>query len=211
MAAVLALIDWRRPMASHGERRAYRLALAAMLLTTLLLIYGLTINPRPRMVLPLLAANAAAIGVLALRAWRGGERLIPIALALGLVVLGGTRMLISPRTDGAERAAAAWLAEGSAGVATDETTRRHLALVPAARGLPEDDGTAPMVLQLRFGTCAQTAPRDAETIRFHSFSEALPAVVRRLRGSQAAADSQAHTLCLFRRREAAAADVRPAP
>jgi len=122
--------DWRR------DRWLPGLA-AAALLHFLLITYVLAIDPKPRMFLLETAAAATTVGVLGVAAWRSGSRAfvaILLALLVGRALLMGYDQTDMGRVRGV---AAAWLAAAPPGsVATDEWTRRTLALVPAARSLP---------------------------------------------------------------------------
>lgn len=119
-----------------GERWLKLLAGAAAL-HFVLLTYVLAIDPKPRMFLFEYAVAATTLGVLGVRAWQGRGRLI---VAVLLALLAGRALLMAwdqPSMARARGVAAAWIAAAPANsLATDEWTRRTLALLPEARRLP---------------------------------------------------------------------------
>lgn len=122
--------DWRRD-------RWLPLLAAAALLHFVLLTYALAVDPKPRMFLFGHAVAAATLGVLGVRAWRGGGRLIVAVLA---VLLAGRAVLVvydQPNLARVRAVAAEWIAAApQESLAADEWTRRTIALVPAAQSLP---------------------------------------------------------------------------
>lgn len=169
--ALLALAYGRSSLADpETRRRLVGLAWAAGLVA-FLLIYALAHDPKPRMFLLPLCMVAAILGALASRAWQGGRRALVLAFALMLPVKAVLFLLSGPDFPPAERLAAQWLAARPGEVAIPETTRRNLALVPAAAAARRDD-SAPYILEIRWRACTE-APLGA-LVEAYSFSASEP-------------------------------------
>lgn len=146
---------------------------AAAVIHFLLLTYVLAIDPKPRMFFLGFAVAATIIGVLGTSVWSAGSRAILIVL---LALLPAGLLLMSydtVRFAAPISAAAQWIEEAPPGtLAIDETTRRVLALVPAARGLPSA-AAAPLRprLVLGLGRCKATGG----IVRAARFVESEPA------------------------------------
>lgn len=150
LCGALALAFARRD--AWRQQRWLKLLAAAALLHFLLLTYVLAIDPKPRMFLLEYAAAAATLGVLGVHAWRNGARLL---VAVLFVLLAGRALLMAwdqPSMARARSVAAEWIAAAPAdSLATDEWTRRTLALLPDARRLPLVE-QAPGRARLSLGT-----------------------------------------------------------
>lgn len=169
--AVLAIAYGRSSLADQEtRRRLVHLAWGAGLIA-FLLIYGLAIDPKPRMFLLPLCAVAAIGGALASRAWSDGRRALVLAFAAMLPLKAIAFLLSGPDFPPAERLAAQWLAARPGEVAVSETTRRNLALVPAAAAARRD-GAAPYILDMRWRACSE-APLGA-LVEAYSFSASEP-------------------------------------
>jgi 4-amino-4-deoxy-L-arabinose transferase-like glycosyltransferase len=172
LATALLAIACGRSSLDDAEtrRRLLHLSWAAGLIA-FLLIYGLAIDPKPRMFLLPLCAVAAIGGALASRAWSDGRRVLVLAFALVLPVKAILFLLSGPDFPPAERLAAQWLAARPGEVAIPETTRRNLALVPAAAAARRD-GSAPYILELRWSACTEAAP--GALVEAYSFAASEP-------------------------------------
>lgn len=97
------------------------------------LVYGLGVDPKPRMFVPVAAAACAIAGICGAHVARTGGRallaLMGVLLAANAAALAYNRLDLSAL----ERTAASWIAPD---MAVDETARRVLTLVPAIRRLP---------------------------------------------------------------------------
>ena len=155
-----------RPDAERAQRRTLLALIAIAGGASLVFIYALGIDPKPRMFLPLAAAAAAAAGIAAVALWRSGSRIVPLAAGLFLLPPAFVSFLAVPANAQAERAAAEWLAAAPGAVTVNETTRRYLALVPGVRGLPVDDDARPLRLAVATEPCGaalrQAAAHDGE-------------------------------------------------
>jgi len=195
--AVLLLVSRRDTSRSDRGRAFCRWALIATVATTLVLIYVLSINARPRMVLPLLAALAATIGIAGAELLRRDQKLLAAFLAASFVAVAALQLLIWPRIGFAEPVAARWIEEAGHDVTTDETTRRHLALVPAARALRVAGPPLGHVLALGFGQCDSRAPSGFAAVRSYRASQAQGPIARAAHGILARGQPE-QTLCLYR-------------
>jgi 4-amino-4-deoxy-L-arabinose transferase-like glycosyltransferase len=132
-ALALGVARWRDWRAEPGLR-----ALAAVAgLHFLLLTYVLAIDPKPRMFLLELGVACTVLGVLSVRAWRGGGRLIVMVL-FALLAMRGV-LFAYDRVDmpRVRAVASRWVAEAPPdSLATDAWTRRSFALLPFVQALP---------------------------------------------------------------------------
>ncbi|HEV2043991.1 MAG TPA: glycosyltransferase family 39 protein, partial [Sphingomicrobium sp.] len=118
-------------LVSKGEGRIIvgRIALGAGLVAVLL-VYGLAVDPKPRMFL--LAAAAAAV----VMAWatmgfvRRGNGMVPIAVVVVLLALGVMIIARLPDTKAIEGAAQAWIAAHPGRIESDARTIGALTLLP---------------------------------------------------------------------------------
>jgi hypothetical protein len=142
-AMALAAVFWRR--LRLDQRTLVGWSIGAALSWACFLIYVLAIDPKPRMMFVPVALTALALAVLHRRlASTGSATLATIALSLCWVA-GMANILVHPQVRTSEGAAARWAAQYAGAIETDETTRRHLALVPAADGFAELTGDRPML------------------------------------------------------------------
>ena len=202
-AIILAVAYARRDLLAPPLRRRALLLSGAAALGSLVLIYVLAIDPKPRMFLPLAAAAAITAGAFGAAAWRRGQRLLPALLALALAANALLILAAERGMSGVEAAALRWVAVADAPLSSDETTRRVLALVPEARSLPDFDPSRPLHLVAALNGCAEAAGPDRRVEREFAFGQDDPPLrhlARRLRGSPAPP-----SLCLLRSRDSAVA------
>jgi len=155
-ASLLLALNARR--LGERELRPLLWILAAAALWFGGLVFGLAVDPKPRMFEPVLAAAAAAAGLLAARHWRAGERLVPVACLAFLSLWGLVRAY--DEFDRAPVAAAAgqWARRDARGLAVEAATARFLALDEAASRLPVHPGTAARrLLFVGAGACRTAA------------------------------------------------------
>jgi 4-amino-4-deoxy-L-arabinose transferase-like glycosyltransferase len=169
--ALLAIAYGRSGLVDRETRRRAALLALGAGLVSFLLIYALAQDPKPRMFLLPLCAVAAILGALASRAWRDGRRALVLAFALLLPAKALLFLISGPDFPPAERLAEQWLAARPGAVAIPETTRRNLALVPAAAAARRD-AAAPYVLEIRWKACGEAPPGDL--IEAYSFSASEP-------------------------------------
>jgi len=131
-ALVLAAVFWRR--LETADRRVAGWCIGAAVYWACFLIYVLAIDPKPRMMFVPVALTALALAVLLLRLERTGSAPLAFA-AFGICWLAGmVNITLHPQVRTSEEFAARWASQYPGAIETDETTRRHLALVPGSAG-----------------------------------------------------------------------------
>jgi 4-amino-4-deoxy-L-arabinose transferase-like glycosyltransferase len=119
--------NWKRPVS---------MILVLALLISVGLIYGLAIDPKPRMFFALVAACAFALAAMTVAAWRSGRGAVPGAIG-ALVILAGLYVLsMFANTHHLELQASRWIGAHPNAIEIDPSTTSVLALVPEARALP---------------------------------------------------------------------------
>ena len=146
-----------------GRRVVGRVALAAGLVAVLL-VYGLAVDPKPRMFLlsgaaAVLTIAWAAVGFIRLR-----KPMVPLAVLV--LLLGGGAGIIGklPDTKQLEAAARAWIAAHPGAIESDPRTKGALTLLPEARALPPVGSGRPLRLVLTTTSCRQLAGSKALVI-----------------------------------------------
>ena len=145
------------------RRMLGRLALGAGLVA-LLLVYGLAVDPKPRMFLLPAAAAALAIGSATVGLARRGRGLVPIAAVLLLLVAGAVVIARLPDTRPIETAGREWIAGHPGQIESDPRTIGALTLLPEARALPPVGSGRPLRLILATKNCATLAAGKARVI-----------------------------------------------
>jgi hypothetical protein len=177
-----------------ARRRAF-LFLGAAALASLLLIYVLAIDPKPRMFMPLAAAASITAAALGVAAWRAGQRPLPAVIALAVAANAILILGVQPSMTGVEAAAGRWIAEANAPLSSDETTRRLLLLVPGARSLPDAAPGSQLQLRASLDGCAAIAGNAGRIEREYRFGQDDAWFRRALRGP---GDATTPALCLLR-------------
>ena len=155
-AAIIAALVYRQLLAPDLRRRAAMIALAAVLVS-MLLIYGLALDPKSRLFLLLAAASAIIAGGYIGAALRRANNLLAVAL-LGLVFAISVPILFaSPTIAPLEEPAGRWVARYGALIETDPTTRGYLAFVPGADRLASPGSGQPLRLTVTLSSCAEQA------------------------------------------------------
>ena len=192
--APLTLIVFGKLSAPRRRRICWAM-LASSLIYAALLTYALALDPNPRLMLLPLALCGLTLAALIPPLWSSGRQAFAaVAIAVPLM----TTLLIVAihhQTRGAERTAERWVKGIGQGVATDETTRRHLALVPVVRGTSAVEGKGQRrYLMLKVGT---TCRRWLEMTKLDR--EGVMAIGQEPLGLTAAlSDGAFGSLCLFR-------------
>jgi 4-amino-4-deoxy-L-arabinose transferase-like glycosyltransferase len=152
---ILAAAYWRR--LEKGERGLVGWGIAAGLYWASFLIYILAIDPKARMMFVPVALTALALAVLLRRMARSGPKPLPVAVLLTCWLAGMANILLHPQVRTSEPIAASWIDQHPDSIETDETSRRHLALMPGAAGLAELGSGRPL-LAIKLDTeCRQWA------------------------------------------------------
>lgn len=147
-AAPLLLLVYARKIVP-GDRRAGWLALAAGLAITSGYIYALAIDPKARMLFPVIALCGIVLAMVLLRLEQAGHKLIGRAILL--VAVGTTVFIVAifQQVRSAEPYAQQWIERFPNRIAAVENTRRHLALVGIAQDLPEPGETGADMLLIK--------------------------------------------------------------
>lgn len=134
ITAFLSLGLFRRHLPSAQRPRA-RLLVAGAACVALMLVYGLAIDPKPRMFMSLWAALALVTGALLAAGARSVVRPIAITLIVLPAILGVQVMRLYPASAGAERRAVLWIAKYGQDIELDQGAASYLTLLPQARAL----------------------------------------------------------------------------
>ncbi len=151
-AALLGGLYWK--YVARSDRRSLLLLGGCAALIALLLVYGLAVDPKPRMFLALIAACALAAGVFADAAFRNGQRLFPLFVLGGCALIGLRILSIHPATYQAEAKAREWIAAGPRSTEIDERARPFLTLLPEARSLPRKGSGRALLITTAAHDCA---------------------------------------------------------
>ena len=143
--------SWRN-LPARWKRSLGRLGIATLLIA-LGLIYGLAVDPKPRMFFLLAATCSLGLAGSTVWSFRRGNPLVP-AFVTGMVVLGGLYALrMIPNTHELEHSAAGWIAAHPGDIEIDQRTLSILTLVPEARALPLAGSGKVLRLQATDGPC----------------------------------------------------------
>lgn len=121
---------------SSDHRRSARIMLGFVFTVSFLLIYGLAIDPKPRMFMLLWAGLALVIGALLEAGLRSSKW--PFALAL-LLVAPASGLIVAinyPTSIPAEIRARRWIVNHGNSIELDKSAASYLTLLPEARRLP---------------------------------------------------------------------------
>lgn len=159
IAAIVLLGSARRTL---NWRSPEMLLAATAVLYTGALTYGLAIDPKARMFLPIATIASALVGRLSVASWQRGDKLFAGALVAMLLATGiletGKRFDFGT----ARHLAAAWAREHLGKVAVEDATRRFLTFHPDIRALPVWPATeTARVLVLQIGECREAAAAKA--------------------------------------------------
>ena len=136
--------NWKRPIAA---------LLGLALLISVGLIYGLAIDPKPRMFFTLIAACSFALAGMTVAAWRRARGAVPAAVA-ALVILAGLYVLsMFANTHQLELQAKRWIEANPNEIEIDPSTTSVLALVPETHSLPLAGSGRPLRIHATNLTC----------------------------------------------------------
>ena len=173
------------------RRRVVRWCLIIGFYWMCFLTYVLAIDPKPRMMFVPVSLAAIALSILVVDLAKAGSRLLAIVAACANLAVGLAVIAAYPRISPAEVKFREWIVHYPGEIEASETTRRHLALVPAARSLPDPgSGRALMVIRVNM-SCASWAKDEADEPLL--VVEQVP-----LNQINPLAGEQATNFCLFR-------------
>ena len=132
------------------EYKLCALLLVLALCFASLLIYGLAIDPKPRMMFVPISACSLVLSFLMVRFWRTSSGIVMKATAAVVAIVELYVIFVEERPYLADNVAAAWVSAAPGQVETIELTRTSLAFVPQTGSLPEIGSGAPLLL-LRVG------------------------------------------------------------
>jgi hypothetical protein len=158
LALVLILLGRANFRGRSFDARALRLLAISSGTFLIVIAFGLSIHPTPRMFLPLLAAMVAIASVL-LSTTRADLRplvLLVFVPLLALVSLSLRGLTYDPVE--VEQLAEQWVSQADQVVATDRPTHRQLVRSAAVRALPEH-AAAPLQLIIAPGDCRRSLRR----------------------------------------------------
>lgn len=118
------------------DRRAGWLALAAGLAISCGYIYALAIDPKARMLFPVIALTSIVLAMVLLRLGQSGHRLIGRVIVCIAVATAMFIVAIFQQVRSAEPISRSWIARFPDRISAVENSRRHLALVETAQRLP---------------------------------------------------------------------------
>ncbi|WP_324748977.1 glycosyltransferase family 39 protein [Sphingomonas sp. LY54] len=204
-ASAFLLLDWRRLGSADAGGRPLLFLIAAAASLFGALVYGLAIDPQPRMFLALAAVASLCFGLLAARSWDRRRGLVIAAL----VILLGKGLIASYDAvdlEGAAALAPRWIAEEGAGLAVDKDSARYFALVPEVGALSRLDAApaARRLLLVGENDCLKAAVAAGHAgwnvLRAARFERPGPAPVAALRRRQIFFNPQAvPVLCILGR------------
>jgi hypothetical protein len=151
MAASGLLFALYRRSLDPRRRRLVAWALAIAFYWACFLIYVLAIDPKPRMMMVPIALTALALAVV-LSDRMAARPAMPAWAVLSVAVTVGMAVTVThPQVRTSEAAVERWVARYPGQIETNETARRHLALVASARDLASLGSGRPLLL-LRLST-----------------------------------------------------------
>ncbi len=133
-AALLGIVHWR--MLTPAIRGRLRAAGVLTMLVVMLLIYGLAIDPKPRMMMMLAAFSSLVIGASLSAAIRTRRAMVPGAVVILMIGLGLLTLARISNTHTFEALAGRWIAEHQEAISIDPNSRSTLALVAGTSTLP---------------------------------------------------------------------------
>lgn len=144
-----------------------------------MLVFGLAIDPKPRMFLPEVAVAAAIIGQLGAHAWRAGGSTPFTACLMFFGLITACSNYDAYHLAPIEVAAPAWTNETPGRISAGETGRRLFTLQPSIRNLPQTGSSIDRLIDAGIGDCPH--PEGWHLIRKRLFRPEDPAWIANLR------------------------------
>lgn len=146
--APLLLFLYASRIAPADRRTGWR-TLAAGLAIACGYIYALAIDPKARMLFPVIALSGIVLAMVLVRLERAGHRLIVRTIELVAVGTAIFMVAIFQQMRSAEIRAGEWIERFPGRISVVENTRRHLALVDTAQSLPAPGETSSDMLLVK--------------------------------------------------------------
>lgn len=153
-ASAILFALYRRKLQAR-DRRLVGWSLVVAAYWACFLIYALAIDPKPRMMLVPIALTAFALAILLRDRIARDSPLLPGCVLAASLLVGLSLTIIHPQVRTSEPAVERWANRFPGQIETDETTRRHLALTPAAVQFAQLGSDRPLLV-LRLGTRCST-------------------------------------------------------
>ena len=154
-----------------AARRTSWALIVGSVIVALLLVYGLAVDPKPRMFLPLASACAMVLGACIAAALKTDSRPVALMLLGAMAALQLPAIVSYPSIHGVETAARTWIAANPRAIETDEESRALLTLLPEVRALPLTPAGRPLRLATTNQSCAHLAA-SSQRIRVRAVAEA---------------------------------------
>lgn len=150
----VALLFGRKKIGDHVWRQGLTLLLLAIAYMACL-IYPFAIDPKARMMLVALSMTNLALALIILRLREIGHTLIAYALVFAAAILGTVLQYGHQRSQLIETAASRWISFYPGQIEIEFSTRKYLALVPAAQSLPNLNADKPLLLLASGKSCGK--------------------------------------------------------
>ena len=152
LAVPLIAVFPKSGISNEARWDAMKLWLTAVLYMAVL-IFGLALDPKPRVMLIPLAMITAAFALLTWQLHECGRKAVAYSIWFAGSILVLPLQVAHQRTDSVEPAAAEWIRNRPGQVEIDSNTRRLLALVPSAEALPDLRAERPYLLYMSITDC----------------------------------------------------------
>lgn len=128
------------------DRKAIWKLLAVAAYWIAVLTYAFAVHPKPRMMYFAIAIANIGMALLVVRLWQKDRK--PLVMAIGFMATSLALLAIAghQRVRDSEPVVAGWIADAPGQIEADLNTRKHLALVPLARELPDVFADKPLLL-----------------------------------------------------------------
>lgn len=148
-AGLFVLLPFLWPMSRsylrERERRLIGFLVLAAVVHAAVITYAFAIDPKPRMMLPALAAAALALGPMFCALLRN-RPIFGRALLCALVTISAASILSGYRSDRADRIAAEWISRDGNRIETPRQTHRRMTFQPGAGSLAPMTSDRPLLM-----------------------------------------------------------------
>ncbi len=127
-----------------SQRRSVAILLGGAMLVSILLVYALAVDPKPRMFMSLIAACALTSGAFASAGLRSDSRALALVIVAITVAMGVRTLALLPTTAAFEAQAKRWLRQYPGQIEIDEWSRAYLTLVREARTIASAGSGKPL-------------------------------------------------------------------
>ena len=153
LAGVLLVLPLGWTRLPPNWKRLVSISAGLALLMSAGLIYGLAVDPKPRMFFALIAASAFALAAMTVAAWRSGRGAVPATITALVIAAGLFVLSMFSTTHEFEMQARHWIRANPNAIEIDSSTTSTLTLVSEARGLPVAGSGRPLLIHGTNLTC----------------------------------------------------------